>query len=188
MSKLTLATITAQSKSLRADARANVKSSILYDTLFKAGFREGHFRAPSKTNKLNTKAMWMAVQLDASAALTAKEKAILFTSKKEFMAKYKLTKEEFVKQGWKATREKVKSIRDNNLKVWRTAMVSRSPKPKKKPTAKPTAKPMNYRAQWDIVQNDFLGANTDPAMPHEKLSPLFAQIRELLPTTNIIKH
>jgi len=185
MSKLTLAIISEQSKSLRADARANVKSSILYDTLHDAGFREGHFRAPSDKNKVTTKAMWMAVQLDASAALNKKQIDVLFMKQKEFMAKYKLTKEEFVEQDWKGKRVEAKKIRDNNLKVWRTAMVSRSPK--KKPTAKP-AKKMNYRAEWDVIQDNFLGSNTDPAMPHEKLSPLFAQIRELLPATNIIKH
>ena len=184
MTKLTLGKIMSHSKSLKADARANVKSSILYDTLYKAGFREGHFRAPSDKNKITTSAMWMSVQLDASAALTAKQKNVLFMAKKDFMAKYKLTKEEFVKQNWKGQRDEAKKIRDNNLKVWRTAMASRSPK--KKPTPKP-AKQMNYRAEWDVIRDTFLGSNTDPAMPHEKLSPLFAQIRELLPATNITK-
>tara|TARA_R100000458_G_C8159855_1_gene164368 strand:- start:64 stop:627 length:564 start_codon:yes stop_codon:yes gene_type:complete len=184
MSKLTLGKIMTHSKSLKADARANVKSSILYDTLHKAGFREGHFRAPSKTNKVTTSAMWMSIQLDASAALNKKQKDVLFMKKKDFMTKYKLTKEEFVEQDWKGKRAEAKKIRDNNLKVWRTAMVSRSPK--KKPTPKPP-KQMNYRAEWDVIQDDFLGSNTDPAMPHEKLAPLFAQIRELLPATNITK-
>jgi hypothetical protein len=183
MTKLTLGKIMTHSKSLKADARANVKSSILYDTLHKAGFREGHFRAPSDKNKITTKAMWMSIQLDASAALNKKQKDVLFMTKKDFMAKYKLTKEEFVKQGWKDQRRNAKKIRDNNLKVWRTAMVSRSPK--KKPTPAET-KPVNYVAKATEMKNLF-GDINDPACDVLKIDQLMTEIIKLLPKRNIIK-